>query len=1231
MSPTRLNYHVCFNTSEDTEHPAKELDVQAPHSRGWRSRQFCIYPQEIAFQLGERTHLSRIQVLLHQLLIPERIDFFVGDVERGKDETYANARFAKLGYISLGPADDVTGGKAREFKSVAVDCEGRFIKLLIHRNHMSKANKYNQVSILGVNFLGDVKEANNNTVMPAPERSGSAMLTQDGVSSYDDLAFNMYTDYEAVKWMRKLEARKAVAAKHERFDYAQNCKDAVELLQKAGLRLGKYEIEKRLAIEEENYDKAKQKKEHIDEYRQAVREALKVEQLMEDDGTNSNNDILMRLELPPPPGKKARPPSPPPPGRPQSDPLPPIPRSPERPPTEPKKPLTPPPPLFPTPESSGPALPPPPPPPSYDPAPAAASPVPGRQPAPATAERPPTPPQPASKYALYEDRTLPAIRGKRLAATAGVQYAERRTEMSPHLTDQDRKQASLPIEVFGEPLVGNFYAKSFAQKEEGLRLLQSTLRAGEGGVKPDKVTRAATLLLQRSLRDKVYTVFQLTAETLDYLTGPYASKHKTSRRELSTAMETLLPELIQKTGDNATRVQSLAVETLVRLAEVAHARQIPVVAAAMTAPLNGAVSARIAQARLEVVEQMVTKHGLSSEPDSAMSVKAVAQLGLSAVENPHETVRAAGTRLMILIYPEDRALVRRLLPTDTKTRKSLTYRTLISEFDKMDKKLERRSSSTVPAVLSLDGPAPLHEVADGQQAELSRAVRSKSLASVITDVEQPMEQDEDDRTCVFCGDINDKYVTDDGMEYHFWKHCPMLLRCKNCKQVVEVASYTEHLLSECKDHENYRYCKTCHEAIPVQDYDAHIYANNCKPGRSGPAGNRCPLCHQNTPPYDAGWRSHLVAECPANPRNNKLSSALVRLHGHSRGAAARSPPTSQQPPPPAQQSQRPSALDSGKSRTAPSEEPADQRQPRRELVPPTSDMPGRFSFSSDAPAYLRQPSRSSSMADLREIPLALPPRRHNSTSDLGDQPTLLGRNLRDRQSPPEGKKREPSPRRTPPKSQMTSREARQQISTPREDVVRSSSRNRDRNQTRQNNDQATRPSGRSPAATTPREGGARDDKRRLERDQRDQDPSRQKRDRDDRGRDRNDRHPPPNSNPSRPVGGTARDNATTRTPGRDPQRRTEARKSGGDGNRSKQGGRDDRKTSERDRGSRLNKDDSAGSVRSRRTGEERVKPAPVRGRSQSQKPSGRTELRAARLSDTRRSKSVTRNTPPRRR
>ena len=71
-----------------------------------------------------------------------------------------------------------------------------------------------------------------------------------------------------------------------------------------------------------------------------------------------------------------------------------------------------------------------------------------------------------------------------------------------------------------------------------------------------------------------------------------------------------------------------------------------------------------------------------------MSMKSVSKFGLSAVDNPNEGVRSAGARLMILLYPEDPRLVRKLLPADSKkTRKSLTYRTLFSEFDKIDGKV----------------------------------------------------------------------------------------------------------------------------------------------------------------------------------------------------------------------------------------------------------------------------------------------------------------------------------------------------------------------------------------------------------------------------------------------------------------------------------------------------------------------------------------------------------------
>jgi len=36
--------------------------------------------------------------------------------------------------------------------------------------------------------------------------------------------------------------------------------------------------------------------------------------------------------------------------------------------------------------------------------------------------------------------------------------------------------------------------------------------------------------------------------------------------------------------------------------------------------------------------------------------------------------------------------------------------------------------------------------------------------------------------CIFCGEHN-KEFTDEGLDVHYWKHCPVLKRCQHCRQV----------------------------------------------------------------------------------------------------------------------------------------------------------------------------------------------------------------------------------------------------------------------------------------------------------------------------------------------------------------------------------------------------------------------------------------------------------------
>lgn len=122
-----------------------------------------------------------------------------------------------------------------------------------------------------------------------------------------------------------------------------------------------------------------------------------------------------------------------------------------------------------------------------------------------------------------------------------------------------------------------------------------------------------------------------------------------------------------------------------------------------------------------------------------------------------------------------------------------------------------------------------------------------------------------DNICIFCGERNESF-TEEGLDLHYWKHCPMLKRCTNCKQVVEIATYTDHLLNECEAKNNYSKCNRCTEAIPKSEYDPHVSEKSCNAAKG--SLNHCPLCHQNIPAGEDGWKNHLMGKegCKQNPR-----------------------------------------------------------------------------------------------------------------------------------------------------------------------------------------------------------------------------------------------------------------------------------------------------------------------------------------------------------------------------
>ncbi|KAK6175360.1 hypothetical protein SNE40_013841 [Patella caerulea] len=228
----------------------------------------------------------------------KKIEFYVGDVPDGTKPSLESARYTRVGYVSFSDNEN-SGYKARELKSIHVDAHGVFLKLVLHKNHINKHNLYNQVGLIAINVIGDDIEPTKPDSMDPDflDLSDKDPIVDgyinkpDYISPQDDLAFDMFQDPEISQIIRKLERKKQEAVLQERDDYEKTLKTTISELQKVGEKLGKMEVEKRQAVENEDYDKAKIKKIQMDELRLQSYKDLHVIDLLELNGAPKNKEV----------------------------------------------------------------------------------------------------------------------------------------------------------------------------------------------------------------------------------------------------------------------------------------------------------------------------------------------------------------------------------------------------------------------------------------------------------------------------------------------------------------------------------------------------------------------------------------------------------------------------------------------------------------------------------------------------------------------------------------------------------------------------------------------------------------------------------------------------------------------------------------------------------------------------------------------------------------------------
>ncbi|XP_059572636.1 centrosomal protein of 104 kDa isoform X4 [Alligator mississippiensis] len=872
--PHKVGFVVLSSSGHEDGFSAKELMVHAPTVNGWRSPRLCQYPQEIVLQMVERCRVRKLQLLAHQYMISSKIEFYISENLPEYFAPYQSERFRRLGYVSLSD-NEKTGYKARELKSVYVDAVGQYLKLTFHKNYVNRYNLYGQVALVAINIIGEPADSTNDNNNPSREKlidhylgsnledpalDGTYIGKPDSISPLDDLAFDMYQDPEVAQIIRKLDEKKQEAVRHERYDYAKKLKQAIADLQKVGERLGRYEVEKRCAVEKEDYDLAKKKKQQMEEYRLKVYQQLELHNLMDP-------ELMIRrppeLPLEPvihsvsPQQKKST-------------------HSPQHEKTEPEK----------------------------------VEPLPQEKPTEPTSPEPVVPHQspppvvqtPASvegfpkinvEFLPYDERPLPAIRKQHEETFAYLEpeMNEEYIDDTPRsgitgepepLTEKALREASPAIEVFGEALVAGAYSKTWSYREDALlaiykKLMEISVSTPKEDLK--NMLRAAIFLIRRATKDIVSSVFQASLKLLKMIITQYIPKHKLGKLETAHCVDRILPNLLSRTGDSSTRLRIVASNFIQEMALCNEVKPLHIIPIHLVHPLKPNSPTHLAMSQVELVERLLKNLGTEN---SGFTVDNIMRFATGALEHRvYEAQKKAATEEAEKQKKEQIKVLQGQLAALKEIQAEVQAgKEKENDFQKLKNQGDQLNKATLSAAT---------EISDDRS----------SVANYL------------DNLCIFCGE-RDESFTEEGLDLHYWKRCPMLTRCEHCKQVrhyagksvpvyithnfwrpvVEIASLTEHLLTECDKKDGFGKCQRCSEALPKEELPKHIKGKACNPAKPEKVANHCPLCHENFTPGEEAWKSHLMGKdgCKMNLRRvHTINKTLLMQPGKAGGLAVTKP------------------------------------------------------------------------------------------------------------------------------------------------------------------------------------------------------------------------------------------------------------------------------------------------------------------------------------------------------
>ncbi|KAJ3027006.1 UNVERIFIED_CONTAM: hypothetical protein HDU68_004664 [Siphonaria sp. JEL0065] len=136
------------------------------------------------------------------------------------------------------------------------------------------------------------------------------------------------------------------------------------------------------------------------------------------------------------------------------------------------------------------------------------------------------------------------------------------------------------------------------------------------------------------------------------------------------------------------------------------------------------------------------------------------------------------------------------------------------------------------------------------------------------------------RTCIFCNEKSPEF-TDENLDVHYWRDCPMLCSCPLCHLIVEIPILTTHMTTECDNKKLVKQCSRCKECIMTTEFQGHVERGTCLAASVIPGVSRCPLCHVDVAHGESGWIAQLVngGGCAGSNRDRRKGGGGLETGG----------------------------------------------------------------------------------------------------------------------------------------------------------------------------------------------------------------------------------------------------------------------------------------------------------------------------------------------------------------